>query len=404
MKVLSSLFVLFFGLAALAAGSQIHVPGDQPTIQAGIDAALADDTVVIAEGTWSGPGNRDLVPGGKVLTMLGDGLVEIDCAGPEPHFGLSINDTLDLVTMVNLAITNAADTIGAVRINLGEAILRHCTIYGNQTDGLRVTIRGSATVDSCYILDNTGRGISVGELVWPYGNLAATWTTIAGNGEDGVYFRAFDQATIENCTVVGNGVTGIYMEGDPPKNANFQDLVIQRCLVYANGSVGLGRGFIGPAFDINCNNSFANGSGQDYYNLPVSAGDTSGNISQDPLILPGDIYPSFRPTWDSPCAPPNNGCGVLMGAWAPADTGCTCWGGLTGDLDRSGEITLTDLTLMINHLFVTFEELPCPATVNTSGDAACERTLTDLTRLVNHLFVTFENTAYMWAFDNCACL
>jgi len=82
----------------------------------------------------------------------------------------------------------------------------------------------------------------------------------------------------------------------------------------------------------------------------------------------------------------------------------SCCVGETGDVNESGDPpTLTDLTLLVNALFVTFDPVDCRAEANTSGDAACEVTLTDLTLLVNKLFVTFEPTANCTDFDNTAC-
>lgn len=74
---------------------------------------------------------------------------------------------------------------------------------------------------------------------------------------------------------------------------------------------------------------------------------------------------------------------------------CHCCIGQTGniDVDPAGNVNLTDLTLLVNHLFVTFVPLACPEAANTNGDPLGVINLSDLTVLVNHLFVSFEPTA-----------
>lgn len=68
----------------------IHVPTAQyPTIQSGIDAAVDGDTVVVADGTYTGGGNRNIDFKGKPITVKSENGAEnciIDCEGVGPGF------------------------------------------------------------------------------------------------------------------------------------------------------------------------------------------------------------------------------------------------------------------------------------------------------------------------------
>ena len=76
----------------------------------------------------------------------------------------------------------------------------------------------------------------------------------------------------------------------------------------------------------------------------------------------------------------------------------TCCIGSVGNVDGSLDdaVSLGDLTVMIDHLFVSFDDVPCPpeADVDLSGAPLAENddiTLGDLTVLIDHLFVSFED-------------
>jgi hypothetical protein len=60
---------LFAFAAASVMAATLHVPSQHSTIQAGIDASVHGDVVLVAPGFYTGPGNSDVSFLGKNVTL-----------------------------------------------------------------------------------------------------------------------------------------------------------------------------------------------------------------------------------------------------------------------------------------------------------------------------------------------
>ena len=363
---LPALFAVSSLAVAPVAASTIHVPADQPTIQAGIDAATTGDIVLVAPGIYSGPGNRNLNYHGKSIELsseLGAEATIIDCLGSlsDPARGVNFDSgetpsaILDGFTIRNGWRGDDFGRGGAVTVSSpSNPTIRNCTFeHCLATRGGGIWAQ-DATITNCRLVNNTafdggGAGFCSATFVRCafVGNRASKGAA-AGSECSGT-------VTFIDCTFDSN--TADWGSGVKSEEGS---IVIRGCSFYGNSckfggagvSILLGLPLIlertiiafslqGPAvsceFDagasVTCCDVFGNAGG-DWVGCLSGRLGTNGNISQDPLFCDA-AHGDLSLEHGSPCAPENSpqGC-LLIGAF---DVGCgptpvepVTWGQIKG--------------------------------------------------------------------------
>jgi parallel beta-helix repeat protein len=284
LRALADFSYIVFGVAlALAfpfskaeAQRTIQVPGDAPTVQAGINMANTGDTVSIAPGTYSGPINFN----GKAITVSGSAPgVILDGGrknGPVVSFstGETRNSILENVTVQNGVATSSMDA-GGIYVYETSPIIRDSVVQNNQGCGFGI-YNGAPLISGNIITGNAmaqysgcvppslayptflGGGILVFGLPTGTPNTEITGNTIEGNtavwGGGGISAWDAGRPLIENNTLTQNLTNdrgaGI-MVGGNTSPAIIQNLIydntINPILAFPSyGDVGAGLN-IGPA-------------------------------------------------------------------------------------------------------------------------------------------------------------
>jgi predicted outer membrane repeat protein len=157
--------ILVLTVIALSPGlfaASILVPDEQPTIQAGVNAASNGDTVQVAAGTYTSSGNWDINPVGKTLVIRavdGPSLTVIDCGSGlgQAHSAFVVNGTTADLTVEGFSIQSSL--IEGVEVDTAAVTLKNCRFEffppppDNFTTPGRAlsSLRGPVTMINCVV-------------------------------------------------------------------------------------------------------------------------------------------------------------------------------------------------------------------------------------------------------------
>lgn len=283
-RLLVSLIVPAILSSISISGAATHrVPADYPTIMAGIIATIDGDTVLVADGTFSGPGNRDIDFGGRAITVKsenGPGATAIDCenAGRGFNFhnhegvcskvtgfsvingyvggggGIFCEDSSPVISGCIIDDNYSTDDGGGIYCHHSSPVIMECSITGNTADGKNgggiCCYYSSPTISGCTINENSIQGSWGGGGIFCKGSSTAIDNCIIDKNLSGVFGGGIccvnASITIRGCRISGNyaisemmysGGGGIYCTGCSP--------TVSDCIIIDNYAYSCGGGIYG---------------------------------------------------------------------------------------------------------------------------------------------------------------
>ena len=197
---------------------------DFNNIQAAVDAAYYGDTVLVADGIYTGEGNRDIDFLGKAITVKSENGPEnciIDCNATwnEQHCGFDFISNQDTNSVIDgFTITNGytSDRSGGIYCRNSALTISNCNIRGNMVWGGRgggygggiSVIDGIYLINNCTISNNSGEHDGSGGISCENSALTISNSTVTDNFSErrrgGIFCSDDSDVAITNCTISGN--------------------------------------------------------------------------------------------------------------------------------------------------------------------------------------------------------
>jgi len=352
-------------LSGTAVADIINVPGDYPTIQSGINAAQDGDEVVVADGTYTGAGNRNVVFAGKAITLRsenGPTNCIIDCERLGRGFIFYELDTPATV-VDGFTITNGLGHPGGAiyAYYFSSPTITNCIITGNTGDagggGGIYCAMCSATITNTIITGNTAIGDG-GGIYTEAGNSTITNSLISGNTADsgggGVYSN-WSSPTITNSTIAGNTAGnvagGAYFGGETsPTIINsivwgngLEEIYVDESSTLVVSYSNVQGGWLGTA-NIDADPLFVDPINDNYRLSPGSSCTDAGDNTAVPKSISTDLDGNPRFLDDPGMPDTGNGEPPIVDMGAFEFQGASC----VADLDDSGAVDFGDILAILS--------------------------------------------------------
>jgi predicted outer membrane repeat protein len=253
--------------------------GDVPVIQAAVDSAALGDTVLLADGTYSGDGNRDVDFHGKAVVVTSESrdphLCVISCEGVESasHRGfLLVSGETEATVLEGVTVEGGymdtdvgyfPDYSGAgVLCSYSSPTIRRCHFVGNRAKlgAAIVCSDGSPVITECAFQENEGFEWTGGAIMCINSgsptisgctfseNLATTdyanWLSLGG----AVAVMAPSTPALTGCAFIGNSATaGAAIWYDPFASLTITDCVFSQNVAEEGGAISCRYDGPGPA-------------------------------------------------------------------------------------------------------------------------------------------------------------
>ena len=233
MKRLVSVLAIFaVGAPAYAATLTVDDdgPADYNNLKAAVTAAAPGDTIVLADGTYTGPSNRGIDFNGKAITLKsrnGPGRCLINCESRDRGFYFHRSESQMSVLEGVTILGGWASQGGAIYCSSrASPTIRNCILRDNRaTSGgaIACDYETSPVVDRCLIYanaaDSSGGGINGSYAALTLTNCTISYNTTKGSG-GGLQFYGGSQMNASRCTFAGNvaqsqGGAVYFSEGSP---------------------------------------------------------------------------------------------------------------------------------------------------------------------------------------------